>query len=58
MEKFNEITSEDLRAYLKDSFFALLSRPNILEEIETALPIGEEGRTDLIYTLMQDIVNA
>ena len=52
----NEIRDRALREYLQTSFSRFLSRPNIREEIECALPYGETGRVPLIIGLMERMV--
>lgn len=41
-----------LKTYLKEQFTALLQRNNIHEEIECALPLGEEDRIDIILDIL------
>lgn len=43
------------RWYLKEKFHAILQRPNIHEEVETALPYDEADRTEIILGLMKSI---
>lgn len=40
---------------MKEKMEALISRSNIMEEIECALPIGEDDRADFIYEIMEEI---
>lgn len=47
-----EHEDETLKTYLKEQFTALLQRPNIHEEIECALPLGEEERVELILEIL------
>lgn len=42
----------NLKQYLKDKMAQLIVRPNIMEEIECALPFGEYERSEYIYELM------
>ncbi|MCQ2335400.1 MAG: hypothetical protein MJZ89_06145 [Paludibacteraceae bacterium] len=44
---------ETLRTFLHKEFAALLQRQNIQEEIECALPLGEEERVDMIIRILQ-----
>ena len=55
MEHFKNETDEALKQYLKEKMEALISRSNIMEEIECALPIGEDDRADFIYEIMEEI---
>lgn len=48
-------TDEALKEYLKVKMKGLISRSNIMEEIECALPIGEDDRTDYLYEIMEEI---
>lgn len=43
---------ESLRTFIHEQFVMLLNRPNIHEEIECALPLGEEDRVDLILEIL------
>lgn len=47
-----EHEDEALKKYLKEQFTSLLQRPNIQEEIECALPLGEEERVELILEIL------
>ena len=50
MEHFKNETDEALKQYLKEKMEALISRSNIMEEIECALPIGEFSiQYEIIY---------
>lgn len=55
IECFKNEKEETLKRYLKGNVKALISRSNIMEEIECALPIGEDDRTDYIYEIMEKI---
>lgn len=55
IERFKNETDEALKQYLKEKVEALIVRPNIMEEIECALPIGEDDRVDFIYETMEEI---
>ncbi len=44
---------EPLQSFLREQFAALLERPNIHEEIECALPLGEEDRVELIIEILK-----
>lgn len=43
---------ESLRTFIHEQFVMLQNRPNIHEEIECALPLGEEDRVDLILGIL------
>jgi len=55
IERFKNEADEALKQYLKEKMKALIVRPNIMEEIECALPIGEDDRADFIYEIMEEI---
>ena len=52
----NLLEDQNLKDYLKDEFAALLIRPNIREEVESALL--ENERVDLVIAKMKEIISA
>lgn len=52
-----KMVNPELKQYYIDEFIAILARPNIKEEIECALPYGEEDRTDIIISKMEQITS-
>lgn len=55
IEHYKNEKDEALKQYLKEKMKALIARSNIMEEIECALPIGEDDRADYIYEIMNEI---
>lgn len=55
IEHYKNEKDEALKQYLKEKIEALIARSNIMEEIECALPIGEDDRADYIYEIMNEI---
>ncbi|MGH6666344.1 nucleotidyl transferase AbiEii/AbiGii toxin family protein [Bacteroides hominis] len=58
IERFQEEKDEALKQYLKEKMVMLTSRSNIMEEIECALPIGEDDRTDYIFEVIEEITQS
>ena len=58
MDHFKNETDEALKQYLKEKMEALISRSNIMEEIECALPIGEDNRADYIFEVMEEFAQS
>ena len=56
MKRFKEETNIHLKEFVKEQFSAFLQRPNLMEEIECAIPYGEEERSDLILQILKHIV--
>lgn len=46
---------EDLKLYLKNKMAQLILRPNIMEEIECSLPVGEDDRSRYIFEIIEGI---
>ena len=44
---------KDVREFIINHFTSLISRPNIREEIECALPVGDEGREEIVLKMMK-----
>ena len=55
IERFQNEKNEALKQYLKEKMAMLISRSNIMEEIECALPIGEDDRADYIFEVIEEI---
>lgn len=55
IERYKNEKDKALQQYLKAKMETLISRSNIMEEIECALPIGEDDRADYIYEIMKEI---
>ena len=55
IERYKNEKDKALQQYLKAKMETLISRSNIMEEIECALPIGEDDRADYIYEIIKDI---
>jgi len=51
-ERVQNEKDEKLLSYLSKEMSTLLSRPNIKEEIECMLPIGDEERVDFVIEIM------
>ena len=51
IERFQNETNMELKQFITTQFHTLAARPNIMEEISCALPMGEEERTDLIFEI-------
>jgi len=49
-ERYEHESNNQLQDFIKTRFSELLHRPNIHEEIECALPMGEEDRVDIILS--------
>ena len=58
MDHFKNETDGALKQYLKEKMEALISRSNIMEEIECALPIGEDNRADYIFEVMEEFAQS
>lgn len=56
-ERFVRETNSQLKAFLAEQCCALLQRISIREEIECALPYGEEDRVDIIIETIKAIAN-
>ena len=54
IERFNKETNATLKNYLKEESQKFLKRPNIREETECALPLGEEERVEVIFEILQE----
>jgi len=52
-ERYKSETDENLKSYIAERFLELLKRPNINEEIECALPIGESDRVSIISDILK-----
>lgn len=57
-ECFLNEKDEALKQYLKEKMAMLISRSNIMEEIECALPIGENDREDYIFEVIEEIAQS
>lgn len=53
IERFKKETDEILKQFLKKECQKFLKRPNIQEEIECALPLGETERVDYIIEILK-----
>ena len=53
--RYRREKSLELKTYIREQFHTLLARPNIMEEIEYALPMGEEDRADLILDVFSQV---
>lgn len=58
IECFLNEKDEALKRYLKEKMAMLISRSNIMEEIECALPIGEDDRADYIFEVIEEIAQS
>lgn len=58
MDHFKNETDEALKQYLKEKMEALISRSNIMKEIECALPIGEDNRADYIFEVIEEFAQS
>ncbi len=52
IERFNKETNATLKTYLKEECQKFLKRPNIHEETECVLPLGEVERVDVILAIL------
>lgn len=55
MKRYEQEHDSELKSYIREQFNAFAVRPNIMEEIECALPIGEEERADLVLDIFAKI---
>lgn len=51
VDNYRSEVNKELKDYLKTEFCNLTSRPNIYEEIECALPVGDNDRIDYIVNI-------
>lgn len=51
VDNYKSEVNKELKNYLKTEFCNLISRPNIHEEIECALPVGDNDRIDYIVNI-------
>lgn len=58
IECYQNVKDEALKEYLKGKMFMLISRSNIMEELECVLPIGEDDRADYIFELIEEIAQS
>ncbi len=49
--------NEELKSFVVQQLNELLQRPNIVEEIECALPIGDENRCDIVIQAIRDCLS-
>lgn len=56
VERFKKETNTSLREYLVAECRKFVSRPNINEEIECALPQGEEDRVDVLLNILNKFI--
>lgn len=55
MERYENEGNPELKQYITEQFSAFAVRPNIMEEIECALPSGDENRSDMILQIFKEI---
>lgn len=53
VERFQKEANATLKAFLREESQKFLSRPNIHEEVECALPLSETERVDLIMEIFE-----
>lgn len=58
IECYQNVKDEALKEYLKGKMFMLISRSNIMEELECVLPIGEDDRANYIFELIEEIAQS
>lgn len=55
LERYYKETDIKLKKYLSEEMSKFIQRPNIQEEIECMLPIGDEDRLEYVWEVMQKI---
>lgn len=55
IERYQQEKNSDVKTFISDQFTAFAKRPNIMEEIACALPMGEENRVDIIYDILRSL---
>lgn len=56
LERYNNESDTKLKKYLSTEMSKFIKRPNIQEEIECMLPIGDEDRLEYVWEVMQGLV--
>lgn len=54
-ERFKKEENVELKSFISQTFATLSSRANIIEEIECAMPYGEDDRSDIILDILKTI---
>lgn len=54
-ERYNKEENKELKSFVTEAFMSFYKRPNIMEEIECAMPYGEEDRSDIILDIFKSI---